>query len=183
MNPSWFGYSVGRWEGDSFAVDSRGFRDSLWLDASGHTATDQPRCWSSSVRTRGLRRSADSALSARDTTSAARTASGEIDAVRRSVRDGCRRHLQVENGARLPRGTTVNSVTPSEQEDCEQHDRRNTHKPRDHVADRAFFVVEQSPLHVVHIHLSASYSSKENARWSQAELATEPYGCRLAWCF
>ena len=43
MNPSWFGYSVGRWEGDTFVVDTRGFRDGLWLDGSGHTATDQLR--------------------------------------------------------------------------------------------------------------------------------------------
>jgi hypothetical protein len=43
MNPTWFGYSVGRWEGDTFVVDTRGFRDGLWLDASGHTATDRLR--------------------------------------------------------------------------------------------------------------------------------------------
>jgi hypothetical protein len=43
MNPSWFGYSVGRWVGDAFVVDTRGFRDGLWLDGSGHTATDQLR--------------------------------------------------------------------------------------------------------------------------------------------
>jgi hypothetical protein len=35
------GYSVGRWEGDIFVVDTRGFRDGLWLDGSGHTATSQ----------------------------------------------------------------------------------------------------------------------------------------------
>lgn len=43
MNPTWFGYSVGRWEGDTFVVDTRGFRDGLWLDGSGHTATDRLR--------------------------------------------------------------------------------------------------------------------------------------------
>ncbi len=43
MSPTWFGYAVGRWEGDTFVVDTRGFRDGLWLDGSGHTATDQLR--------------------------------------------------------------------------------------------------------------------------------------------
>ena len=43
MNPSWFGYSVGRWDKDTFVVDTRGFRDGLWLDGSGHTATEQLR--------------------------------------------------------------------------------------------------------------------------------------------
>ena len=43
MNPSWFGYSVGRWDGNTFVVETRGFRDGLWLDGSGHTATDQLR--------------------------------------------------------------------------------------------------------------------------------------------
>jgi hypothetical protein len=30
--PSWLGYSVGRWEGDSFVVETGGFRDGGWLD-------------------------------------------------------------------------------------------------------------------------------------------------------
>jgi putative oxidoreductase len=32
--PAWLGYSVGRWEGDSFVVDSIGFRDHGWLSAN-----------------------------------------------------------------------------------------------------------------------------------------------------
>ena len=32
-NPTWLGYSVGRWEGDTFAVESIGFRDGGWLSA------------------------------------------------------------------------------------------------------------------------------------------------------
>ena len=32
MEPTWLGYSVGRWDGDVFVVDSRGFRDGGWLD-------------------------------------------------------------------------------------------------------------------------------------------------------
>jgi hypothetical protein len=34
--PSWMGYSVGRWEGDSLVVDTVGFNDKGWLDGSGH---------------------------------------------------------------------------------------------------------------------------------------------------
>jgi len=31
-----YGYSIGRWEGDTFVVDSNGFDDRAWLDADGH---------------------------------------------------------------------------------------------------------------------------------------------------
>jgi len=34
--PLWFGYSVGRWEGDTLVVESRGFNDKTVLDAFGH---------------------------------------------------------------------------------------------------------------------------------------------------
>jgi hypothetical protein len=34
--PSWLGYSVGRWEGDTLVVDSAGFNDRSWLDSMGH---------------------------------------------------------------------------------------------------------------------------------------------------
>ena len=30
--PTWLGYSVGRWEGDTFVVETSGFRDRGWLD-------------------------------------------------------------------------------------------------------------------------------------------------------
>ena len=30
--PTWLGYSVGRWDGDTFIVDSVGFKDGGWLD-------------------------------------------------------------------------------------------------------------------------------------------------------
>lgn len=30
--PTWLGYSVGRWDGETFVVDSVGFRDGGWLD-------------------------------------------------------------------------------------------------------------------------------------------------------
>jgi hypothetical protein len=34
--PSWLGYSIGRWDGDSLVVDTIGFNDRGWLDARGH---------------------------------------------------------------------------------------------------------------------------------------------------
>jgi hypothetical protein len=37
-NPNWLGYSVGRWDGDSFVVESSGFNDNVWLDNNGHPA-------------------------------------------------------------------------------------------------------------------------------------------------
>lgn len=40
MNPSWFGYSVGHWEGDAFVVRTEGFNDRGWLDNFGKPATD-----------------------------------------------------------------------------------------------------------------------------------------------
>ena len=39
-NPSWVGYSTGKWEGDTLVVRTTGFRDGLWLDASGSPLTD-----------------------------------------------------------------------------------------------------------------------------------------------
>jgi len=38
--PSWQGYSIGTWEGDTLVVDSMGFRDGLWLDMAGSPMTD-----------------------------------------------------------------------------------------------------------------------------------------------
>lgn len=38
--PSWSGYSIGRWEGDTLVVRTSGFRDDLWLDANGSPLTD-----------------------------------------------------------------------------------------------------------------------------------------------
>ena len=34
--PTWFGYSIGRWEGDTLVVETTGFNDETWLDAGGH---------------------------------------------------------------------------------------------------------------------------------------------------
>jgi hypothetical protein len=43
MNPTWNGYSTGHWEGDTFVVETAGFRDDLWLDFSGSPLTDAAR--------------------------------------------------------------------------------------------------------------------------------------------
>ena len=37
----WYGYSVGRWEGDTFVVNSNGFIDTTWLDQYGSPHSDQ----------------------------------------------------------------------------------------------------------------------------------------------
>jgi hypothetical protein len=42
-NPSWMGYSVGRWEGDTLVVESNGFNDRTWLDHEGHPHTEALR--------------------------------------------------------------------------------------------------------------------------------------------
>ncbi len=41
--PSWMGYSVGRWEGDTLVVESNGFNDKTWLTQKGHHHSDQLR--------------------------------------------------------------------------------------------------------------------------------------------
>jgi hypothetical protein len=41
ITPAWLGYSVGKWDGDTFVVDTRGFNDQTWLDDAGHPHTDQ----------------------------------------------------------------------------------------------------------------------------------------------
>jgi hypothetical protein len=42
-NPSWMGYSVGRWDGDTLVVDSFGFNDRTWLDRDGHPHSEALR--------------------------------------------------------------------------------------------------------------------------------------------
>jgi hypothetical protein len=42
-NPSWMGYSVGRWDGDTLVVESFGFNDKTWLDHDGHPHTEALR--------------------------------------------------------------------------------------------------------------------------------------------
>jgi hypothetical protein len=40
-NPTYLGYSVGKWEGDTLVVDTIGFNDRTWLDAAGHQHGEQ----------------------------------------------------------------------------------------------------------------------------------------------
>lgn len=40
---TWMGYSVGRWDGDTFVVDSFGFNDRTWLDSRGLPHTEELR--------------------------------------------------------------------------------------------------------------------------------------------
>ena len=42
-NPTWMGYSVGRWDGDMLVVESNGFNERTWLDYDGHPHTDRLR--------------------------------------------------------------------------------------------------------------------------------------------
>ncbi|HZI51124.1 MAG TPA: hypothetical protein VFE29_04830 [Terriglobia bacterium] len=37
--PWWYGYSIGRWEGDDLVVETTGFRDDVWLDVNGSPLT------------------------------------------------------------------------------------------------------------------------------------------------
>lgn len=39
-DPTWNGYSVGKWNGDSLVVESIGFRDGEWLDRAGSPLTE-----------------------------------------------------------------------------------------------------------------------------------------------
>jgi hypothetical protein len=40
LNPTWMGYSIGKWDGDALVVESRGFNGKAWLDQLGHPSTD-----------------------------------------------------------------------------------------------------------------------------------------------
>ena len=42
-NPTWMGYSVGRWDGDTLVVESNGYTERSWLDFGGHPHTEDLR--------------------------------------------------------------------------------------------------------------------------------------------
>ena len=42
-SPSWQGYSVGRWDGDTLVIDTAGFNDRGWLDARGTGHSEEMR--------------------------------------------------------------------------------------------------------------------------------------------
>ena len=39
-DPTWYGYSIGRWEGNTLVVESSGFKEGSWLDNNGHPHSD-----------------------------------------------------------------------------------------------------------------------------------------------
>ena len=41
FEPWWYGYSVGRWEGDTLVVESIGFKDQMWIDEYGTPGSDR----------------------------------------------------------------------------------------------------------------------------------------------
>jgi hypothetical protein len=41
LGPSWYGDSIGKWDGDTLVVDTIGFNDRTWLDAAGHPHSEQ----------------------------------------------------------------------------------------------------------------------------------------------
>jgi len=41
LDPTWYGHSIGRWEGDTLVVDSVGFNDKFWFDFKGHPHTEK----------------------------------------------------------------------------------------------------------------------------------------------
>jgi hypothetical protein len=40
-DPTWFGHSIGRWEGDTLVVDSLGFNEEFWFSFQGHPHSEQ----------------------------------------------------------------------------------------------------------------------------------------------
>jgi hypothetical protein len=40
-NPTWRGYSIGHWEGDTLVVETAGFNDRSWLDMAGHPHSER----------------------------------------------------------------------------------------------------------------------------------------------
>ncbi len=43
MQPTWLGYSVGRWDGDTLVVETAGQNDKTWLDTGGRPHSEQLR--------------------------------------------------------------------------------------------------------------------------------------------
>jgi hypothetical protein len=40
-DPTWYGHSIGHWEGDTLVVDTVGFNDRFWFDFAGHPHTEK----------------------------------------------------------------------------------------------------------------------------------------------
>ena len=50
-NPTWMGYSIGRWDGDTFVVETTGYNDKTWLDFSGRPHSEALRVTERFTRT------------------------------------------------------------------------------------------------------------------------------------
>jgi hypothetical protein len=42
-DPTWYGYSVGKWDGDTLVVDTIGFNDKTWIDSWGNPHSEDMR--------------------------------------------------------------------------------------------------------------------------------------------
>jgi hypothetical protein len=40
-DPTWYGYSVGHWDGNTLVVETNGFNDRSWVDNDGHPHSDE----------------------------------------------------------------------------------------------------------------------------------------------
>jgi hypothetical protein len=41
LEPTWYGHSIGKWDGETLVVDTIGFNGLTWLDMAGHGSSDQ----------------------------------------------------------------------------------------------------------------------------------------------
>jgi hypothetical protein len=41
LDPTWYGHSIGHWEGETLVVDTVGFNDRFWFDYLGHPHSEQ----------------------------------------------------------------------------------------------------------------------------------------------
>ncbi len=41
LDPTWYGHSIGHWEGKTLVVDTVGFNDKFWFDFKGHPHTEK----------------------------------------------------------------------------------------------------------------------------------------------
>ena len=41
LDPTWYGHSIGRFEGDTLVIDTVGFNDKFWFDFAGHPHTEK----------------------------------------------------------------------------------------------------------------------------------------------
>jgi hypothetical protein len=42
-DPTWYGHSIGKWDGDTLVVETIGFNDRFWFDFAGHPHTERLR--------------------------------------------------------------------------------------------------------------------------------------------